>query len=88
MAVNGWNCRIWIDMVEYGWNNRKWLYIAGNGWKWLEVAGSGWTWQEWLKNAGNGWKWMKMTMLMLENQMGWPYYSFDCVLQYIVQIIQ
>ena len=28
--------------------------------------------------AVNGW--MKMTMIMLENQTGWPYDSFDCVL--------
>ena len=31
---------------------------------------------------GIGWKWMKITMMMIENQMGWPYCSFDYVLLY------
>ena len=55
-------------------------HLAGmseNGWKWLEMA---WNWLEMEGTAGNGWKLIKMKMMMLENQMGWPYHSFDCVL--------
>ena len=62
--------------------------MAGNGLsglKWLEMAGID------QKMAGNIWKWlkllevvltmmMKMTMMMVNNQIGWPYHSFDCVL--------
>ena len=32
--------------------------------------------------ARTGWKWLEideMTMTMLQNQMGWPYHSLDCV---------
>ena len=43
------------------------MEIAITGWKWLEMEGT----------AGNGWKLIKMTMMMLENQKGWPYHSFD-----------
>ena len=32
-----------------------------------------------LKMARNDWKRMIITMIMLENQMGWPYASFKCV---------
>ena len=51
-----------------------------NDWKWLEMARTGWKWLEIEGTAGNGWKLNKMTMMMLENQMGRPYQSFDCVL--------
>ena len=54
--------------------------MAGNGQKWPEMSGNGWKWKEWLKMAGNVWKWMKMRMMMLENQIEWPYHTFDCVL--------
>ena len=44
--------------------------MAKTCWKWLEMEGT----------AGNDWKLIKVTMIMLDNQMGWPYHSFDCVL--------
>ena len=43
--------------------------MAGNDWKWLELAGNGWKWKEQLE--------IRMTMTMLENQLGWPYYNFN-----------
>ena len=91
----GWK---WLEravMAGYGW---KQLEMVGNGENWVELARydrNGWTWQmngngqnclKWLEmaeKAGNGWKWIKITMFMLENQMRWPYHSFDCVLQNI-----
>ena len=54
--------------------------MAGNGWKELEMARNGWNWLEMEGIAGNDWKLIKMTRIMLENQMGRPYHSFDCVL--------
>ena len=53
-----WNLEImelWSNiMMEYGIN-------AGNGWndwKWLEMAGKGWKWLDMYGMAGNGWKWL------------------------------
>ena len=41
MAGNVWNCRIWKEMAGMagiGMTGRKWLAMAGYGWKWLEMA--------------------------------------------------
>ena len=85
-----WKWLEWPEMTEYSWallemgrTGWEWLEIAGmtgNGWKGLEMAKTGWNWLEMEGTAGNGWKLIKMTMMMLENQMGWPFHSFHCVL--------
>ena len=52
---------------------QNWLELAGiagmaeNGWRKLEIAG---------KNC----KWLEMDENEYDDQMGWPYYSFVCVL--------
>ena len=51
---------------------------AGPDSNWLESAGNG-------LNGYYGWKLIKMTIMMLENQLGWPNHSFECVLFYIVK---
>ena len=80
MAGKGWNGQKLMDIAGNGW---KWLELAGNGWKqqeWLEIAGNDWKWLKtgwkWLEMEGlveNCWKLFKMRMMMMQNQMGWPY---------------
>ena len=78
-------------MMVYGCKWLKWLEVSGNGLnclnglKWLEMAGND---RKWLEISGNGLSeievvktiMMNMTMMMVYNQMGWPYTIFDCVL--------
>ena len=70
---------LWLKMAENSWKWLDWLEMAENGWKWLELGGMS---RKWLEMSGNGWKCLgtnEITMMMLENQMGWPYHSLDCV---------
>ena len=90
-SYHGWERLEWPDMAvkcrklfEMARTSCKWeqlLEIADNGWKWLKLAENSWKkGEKMVEMAGNGWKQMKMAIIMLENQIGWPYHIFDCVL--------
>ena len=60
MMEVGWKLGDWLEMARNGWEDQKWLGVAGragsgwNGWKWLEMDRDGWKWLElskWLKMA-------------------------------------
>ena len=61
MMEVGWKLGDWLEMARNGWEDQKWLGVAGmagsgwNGWKWLEMDRDGWKWLECMEIAGNGW---------------------------------
>ena len=46
----------------------------------MDLAGFGWEFLKWLEIIIT--MLMKITMMMVKNQMGWPYHSFDCVVSF------